>query len=73
MSQVTIRTRNDGPLVVDGAVKITDADGNEFPVNSDKPAVALCRCGGSGNKPFCDGSHRQLGFKASEQAPRASP
>jgi CDGSH-type Zn-finger protein/uncharacterized Fe-S cluster protein YjdI len=48
-----------GPLVVSGCCEIRDADG--APVSrTDK--VALCRCGASRNKPFCDGSHTQIGF-----------
>ena len=69
MSDVTIRIRDHGPLVVEGPFQITDADGGTFATNPDKPAVALCRCGASGNKPFCDGSHRNCGFEAAERAP----
>ncbi len=66
---VTIRVRPNGPFLVEGAVSIVDQDGKPFPVNPDKPAVALCRCGTSGNKPFCDGSHKGCGFVAEETAP----
>ena len=69
MSDVNIRIRDNGPLVVEGSITITDTDGNEFPVNPDKPAVALCRCGASKNKPFCDGAHRDAGFNAADRAP----
>lgn len=69
MADVTIRTRNNGPLLVDGSVTICDAAGNPFPINKDKPAIALCRCGHSANKPFCDGAHNRHGFQASETAP----
>jgi CDGSH iron-sulfur domain-containing protein 3 len=65
---VTIRTRNNGPLVIEGPVTIVDAQGNPFPINSDKPAIALCRCGHSSKKPFCDGSHNRCGFVAAEVA-----
>ncbi|HVA51817.1 MAG TPA: CDGSH iron-sulfur domain-containing protein [Pirellulales bacterium] len=68
MSQVTIRTRNNGPFVVEGPVTIVDAEGNAFTISTDKPAIALCRCGQSGKKPFCDGSHNRCGFVAAEQA-----
>ncbi len=61
---VTIRMRPNGPLLVEGPVTILDANGNAFPINPDKPAVALCRCGHSKNKPFCDSSHKAAGFKA---------
>ncbi len=69
MSDVNIRIRDNGPLVVEGSITITDTDGNEFPVSPDKPAVALCRCGASKNKPFCDGAHRDAGFNAADRAP----
>lgn len=53
---VTIKVRDDGPLKVTGPVTLTDADGTAFTL-PDGP-IALCRCGRSGDKPFCDGSHR---------------
>lgn len=48
-----------GPLEVKGDFKITGIDKNEIKVSS---PVYLCRCGGSGNKPFCDGTHTRNGF-----------
>ena len=71
MADVVIRTRNNGPFVVDGPVTIVDAEGNKFPISGDKPSIALCRCGHSAKKPFCDGSHKTSGFEASETAPPA--
>jgi CDGSH-type Zn-finger protein len=68
---VTIRVRDNGPYVVEGPVQVLDAEGKPFPLPSGKPAIALCRCGHSQNKPFCDGSHRTSGFQASERAPAA--
>lgn len=58
-SELTVEARPDGPLFVRGRVRIVDADGNL--VREDTRA-ALCRCGASANKPFCDGSHRRIGF-----------
>ena len=50
---------DDGPLWVRGRVEIVGADGEVYEVRN---RVALCRCGGSSNKPFCDGTHRENGF-----------
>jgi CDGSH-type Zn-finger protein len=69
MTPVTIRVRPSGPLVIEGEVTVVDQHGNAFPLNRDKPLVALCRCGHSANKPFCDGSHKTCGFQALEIAP----
>ena len=69
MSNVSIRCRPNGPFVVEGPVTLLDHQGNPFPTSSDKPAIALCRCGASANKPFCDGSHKSSGFSGEETAP----
>jgi CDGSH-type Zn-finger protein len=63
-----IRCRENGPLVVEPPVRIIDHLGNEFLVPADKPKVALCRCGQSSTRPFCDGSHKRVGFVAAELA-----
>ncbi len=68
MSDVRIRIRDNGPLVIEGPFTIVDAEGNALPVASDKPAIALCRCGHSANKPFCDGSHKGCGFDSAVRA-----
>lgn len=65
--QVTIKARENGPYVVEGPIRLTDADGLEYDL-SGKARVSLCRCGGSTNKPFCDGTHSKLGFEAAERA-----
>ena len=65
---VTIRCRENGPLVIQAPIKVLDHLGNEFVIPVGKETVALCRCGQSKNKPFCDGSHRQCGFQALEVA-----
>lgn len=64
----TIRCRENGPLVLPAQCKIIDHLGNEFAIPAGKEVIALCRCGQSNNKPFCDGSHRQCGFLAAEVA-----
>jgi CDGSH-type Zn-finger protein len=70
---VTITVRKNGPYRVeatDGAeVKVVDADGKAFDLQG-KTAFSLCRCGQSANKPFCDGSHKTVGFQADDIAPR---
>lgn len=68
MADVVIRIRDNGPLVVEGVFTLNDAKGNSFSLATDKPAIALCRCGTSQNKPFCDGSHKACGFEAAERA-----
>jgi uncharacterized Fe-S cluster protein YjdI/CDGSH-type Zn-finger protein len=57
---VSIEPQPDGPLYVTGSVSITDA--NDEPI-ADEPRVALCRCGASENKPFCDNTHKKLGWQ----------
>lgn len=69
MSDVTISVRENGPLKVTGPVLIVDAEGVAFELPLGK-AVALCRCGHSGNKPFCDATHKKIAFEAVETAPR---
>jgi CDGSH-type Zn-finger protein len=71
MAEVTIRLRANGPILVTGPFKLTDSAGNEFQLDSAKGNIALCRCGQSSNKPFCDGSHKACGFTADERAPVA--
>jgi len=63
---IVIRCRENGPLVIQGAIRIVDHQGNEFMLPVGKDTIALCRCGNSKNKPFCDGTHRQVGFQAAE-------
>ncbi|HYO56142.1 CDGSH iron-sulfur domain-containing protein [Archangium sp.] len=61
MSDTTITALKNGPLLIKESVKIIDgATGQELPVA--RLPVALCRCGQSGNKPFCDGMHGKVGF-----------
>lgn len=66
---VRIKVRESGPYLVTGPITLVDADGNPYRIESEN--VALCRCGGSQIKPFCDGSHRTNGFGATGRAPAA--
>ena len=62
-----IRVRRNGPYRVEGDdIKVLDWDGNEY--TFDRLPIALCRCGASTNKPFCDGTHSKIGFQAAEAA-----
>jgi CDGSH-type Zn-finger protein len=73
MSQVKITVRPNGPFRVDdpdSLVELVDANGNKFDLTG-RPAFSLCRCGGSVNKPFCDGTHSKIGFQAAEAAVKA--
>jgi 3-phenylpropionate/trans-cinnamate dioxygenase ferredoxin subunit len=64
MADVTIRPSKNGPYIVEGTVELFDTEGNKISV--EKPRLALCRCGASSNKPFCDGTHSKIGFQAAE-------
>ena len=55
-----VRASAQGPLLIRGGVRVLDAEGNVL-YEGDK--AALCRCGGSANKPFCDGTHARNGFR----------
>ena len=69
MSEVKMRLRPHGPLVVEGPIQLVDSAGEAFTLDSSKPAIALCRCGQSANRPFCDGSHKSCGFECDVRAP----
>lgn len=66
MSETKIRIRDNGPFLVEGPVTLEDAEGNSYTI--DKPTIALCRCGQSDNKPFCDGKHKHCGFSSADRA-----
>lgn len=68
MTPVEIKVRENGPYKVTGPITLIDADGTEFTLPDDGRPVALCRCGGSTTKPFCDGTHSRTGFQAAERA-----
>ena len=67
---VEIKARENGPYRVEGTIRMIDADGNEYALAERGEVIALCRCGGSTTKPFCDGTHSRTGFEAAERAVR---
>jgi CDGSH-type Zn-finger protein len=58
---VTVKPMRNGPLMIKGEYLLQDGQGGETEGNG---IVLLCRCGNSENKPYCDGSHKRVGFKA---------
>jgi CDGSH-type Zn-finger protein len=67
----TITPYRDGPLLVRGDFRLLDTDGNE--IDPGRRTVALCRCGKSGIKPFCDGTHKLTGFAADSAPAKPRP
>jgi CDGSH-type Zn-finger protein len=61
-SETTITPYRDGPLLVRGPFRIVDQEGRE--IETGREVVALCRCGKSRIRPFCDGTHRVVRFGA---------
>jgi CDGSH-type Zn-finger protein len=64
--ETIITPYRDGPLVVRGPFRLVDQNGEE--IANDRSVVALCRCGKSRIRPFCDGSHKLVRFKAPSSA-----
>ena len=63
----TIRLRQNGPYVIDSDdVRVVDWNGVEYSI--ERRPLALCRCGASTKKPFCDGTHSKIGFHSAEAA-----
>jgi len=69
MSETKITVRNNGPLRVEGNFVIYDMEGQAFDL-AGRTGISLCRCGHSENKPFCDGSHKRVGFQSEVRARR---
>jgi CDGSH-type Zn-finger protein len=67
----TITPYRDGPLIVRGNFRLVDQDGAE--IDPGRDTIALCRCGKSGIKPFCDGTHKRSGFSAPSAPSRPRP
>ncbi len=68
---IIIKAAKNGPYLVPGPMTYTDAEGNRH--TAEGSTIALCRCGHSANKPFCDGSHKKAGFEAEELVLTFSP
>lgn len=65
MADVNIEIIKNGPYIVKGEVELKDPNGRSYPTQT---RTALCRCGASTEKPFCDGTHSKVGFQAAEEA-----
>ena len=62
MTDVTIEVLENGPYIVEGLDEVIDYDGSKLAKPAGRKTIALCRCGASANKPFCDGAHHDIGF-----------
>lgn len=70
-NDVTLTPTDNGPTIVKGPFRIVDVEGHEIPTTGS--AVALCRCGASSQKPFCDGTHVTIGFQSTVRAVQQAP
>jgi len=68
--EVTIKVTKNGPFYASSPARLLDSDDNSFVLPEDK-GFALCRCGHSEKKPFCDGTHRKVGFESDPKAAQA--
>ena len=66
MSDTKITVKDDGPLLVQGDVSIVDGAGQE--IEAEGKTIAICRCGASDTQPFCNGTHRKIGFESKVRA-----
>lgn len=68
----TIKISDNGPYYVTGTLTLLDGEGNEVSLaderDSDAETIYLCRCGHSNRKPFCDGTHKKIGFESTVRA-----
>ncbi|WP_339747296.1 CDGSH iron-sulfur domain-containing protein [uncultured Rubinisphaera sp.] len=67
MSDVVVKLRDHGPILISGEFVIEDGEGQPIDL-AGKTNIALCRCSASKNSPFCDGSHKECGFVAENRA-----
>jgi 3-phenylpropionate/trans-cinnamate dioxygenase ferredoxin subunit len=70
MADVQVMATENGPYKVTGEIELVDHEGNAIATRG--LTVFLCRCGGSTNKPFCDGTHSKIGFEGAMAAVRAA-
>ena len=69
MNDVTMTPTDNGPYLVERGITLLDAAGNQYEVNG---TIAVCRCGHSSTKPFCDGTHAKTNFAAVNRASTSS-
>ncbi|HWD64464.1 MAG TPA: CDGSH iron-sulfur domain-containing protein [Solirubrobacteraceae bacterium] len=67
MAEVQITATENGPYQVKGEIELFDHEGKPVDTRG-RTTVYLCRCGGSENKPFCDGTHSRIGFEGAVRA-----
>lgn len=75
MAATRVTVRSNGSIRIEGDFEIVDSDGAVFDL-AGRTIIGLCRCGHSENKPFCDGSHKRVGFQSEIKAcalPPAAP
>lgn len=72
MADTRLTVNNHGSLRITGDFTLCDAQGQAFDLGG-RTAISLCRCGHSGRKPFCDGSHRRVGFQSEVKAVSLPP
>lgn len=67
----TITPYENGPLIIRGNFQLQTPDGD--PIDPGRGTIALCRCGRSTIKPFCDGTHKKIDFKAGSARETSAP
>lgn len=72
MAATKITVRNDGSIRVEGDFEIQDQDGGVYGL-AGRTSLGLCRCGHSETKPFCDGTHKKIGFQSVVKAYEMPP